>query len=223
MMTRRLLVPVFAPIFRPPSLSLGLLLSLACNKAPEVANEAAHVAQLAANAPAGKQAAAHESSCIYAQGEHDANAAADSACPHGDPAAGSATAQGDGHYGAPFALAQTVPLAHTLGQASPSDRPVRVEGRVEAVCQKKGCWMVLRDGENTARILMKDHGFSVPMDCRGKKAVVEGQLSSRTFTAAQVQHLEDDAHKAPAEPSATPPQPRTEWVLTATGVEISQS
>jgi hypothetical protein len=77
--------------------------------------------------------------------------------------------------------------------------------------------MVIKDGVQSARVLMKDYGFSVPMDSRGKKAKVEGILTSRTFTEAQVKHLEQDAGKDPKEVAGE----RTEHVLTATGIEIA--
>ena len=38
--------------------------------------------------------------------------------------------------------------------------------------------MVVKDGAESARVLMKDHGFAVPMDSRGKSVVVEGTLYS---------------------------------------------
>jgi hypothetical protein len=63
---------------------------------------------------------------------------------------------------------------------------------------------------------MQGHGFAVPMDSRGKTAVVEGTLSSREFTEAQVKHLEKDAGKDPEAVSGT----RTEHVLTASAVQI---
>ena len=57
-------------------------------------------------------------------------------------------------------------------------------GELTEVCQKAGCWMVLKEGEVTARILMKDHGFTVPMDVKGKSAIVEGTLEIAARIAA---------------------------------------
>jgi hypothetical protein len=77
--------------------------------------------------------------------------------------------------------------------------------------------MVIKDGEKTARVLMKDHAFAVPKDARGKKARVEGTLQARTFTEAQVKHLEKDGGGDPSKVSGE----RSEYVLTASGVEIA--
>lgn len=121
-----------------------------------------------------------------------------------------------GHYGSKFALAETKALAEVLGSESLTTDAVQVSGTVDKVCKKAGCWMVLKDGEMTARILMKDHSFVVPMDSDGKKATVEGTLKSRTFNEKQVKHLEKDAGGDPDEVSGE----RTEYVMTATGVRF---
>ncbi len=154
--------------------------------------------------------------CIYAEGEKD-TPHAEEGCPHGEQADGEGTlaAKSEGHFGDPFAnTTDPVPLAKAI-EAESKDG-ILVSGEVEAVCQKKGCWMVLKDGDVSARVLMKDHGFAVPMDSRGKKVQVEGTLTSREFTEAQVKHLEKDGGGDPEKVSGT----RTEHVLTASGILI---
>ncbi len=158
-----------------------------------------------------EEEAADKNGCIYAEGEKDEPEAG---CPHGDEADGALAAKTEGHFGSPFALDEPVPLSTAVTTASDAD--VLVSGEVEAVCQKKGCWMVVKDGDISARVLMKDHGFAVPMDSRGKKVQVEGTLTSRTFTEAQVKHLEKDGGGDPSKVSGT----RTEHVLTASGISI---
>jgi hypothetical protein len=193
----------------------SLLLLLACDGADPYAAEAKaepQAAEAAAAAAVKVEAAKDEEGCIYAEGEKDHGEQAE--CPHG-PADAAPAAGNEGHFGAPFTLADAQPL-HTAVQAKP-EGTVLVSGEVEAVCQKKGCWMVIKDGVQSARVLMKDHGFAVPMDSRGKKAKVEGTLQSRTFTEAQVKHLEQDAGKDPAKVAGE----RTEHVLTATAIEIA--
>ena len=159
---------------------------------------------------------AHEG-CIYVDGEKTAEGELE--CPHapkgGEAAEPDAPPDGDGHFGAEFALKDATPLSKALA-AKPGEDPILVSGEVEAVCQKKGCWMVVKDGAESARVLMKDHGFAVPMDCRGKSVQIEGTLTSRTFTEKQVKHLEKDAGRDPEAVSGE----RTEHVLTATGIRI---
>lgn len=184
--------------------------------APAKAEEAKPVApaEPAVVAKADDADDADEKGCIYVEGEQGG----DPSCPHGgggvEPV-GPAT--GTGHYGAPFTTPDAEPLA--LGQvlaAAPSEGSVLIKGEVEAVCQKKGCWMVVKDGDKSARVLMKDHSFAVPMDCRGKAVTIEGTLATRTFDEAQVKHLAKDGGGNPDEVSGE----RTEHVLTASGVLI---
>jgi hypothetical protein len=171
-------------------------------------------AKVAAQAQPDPAAEAHadgdHEGCIYADNQEGDRAA----CPggEGEPAG---DVQGDGHFGAAFALQQSTPLSKAVAEVKPE--PVLVTGVVDAVCQKKGCWMVIKDGEKTARVLMKDHAFAVPKDARGKKARVEGTLQARTFTEAQVKHLEKDGGGDPSKVSGE----RSEYVLTASGVEIA--
>lgn len=159
-----------------------------------------------------------EKGCIYVEGEQGG----DPSCPHGggghdDGAEPQGPATGTGHFGAPFAATgEPTPLGQVLAAAEPPQGPVLIKGQVEAVCQKKGCWMVVKDGDKSARVLMKDHSFAVPMDCRGKDVTIEGTLASRTFDEAQVKHLEKDAG---GNPDAVAGE-RTEHVLTASGVLI---
>ncbi len=207
------------------SMPIALLLAVGCDKAPTpeadkvaVATPAAPVAAtpapvVAAAEPA--KAAAEEDGCIY-KDEHKGDEAD---CPHGGADGTAPASNTPGHFGAVFAIKETRPLSQVLAGAKEFKEPVQISGSVDSVCQKKGCWLVVKDGEAQARILMKDHGFTVPMDSKGKPVVVEGTIEARTFNEAQVKHLEKDAGKDPA----TVTGERTEYVLTATAVELKNS
>jgi hypothetical protein len=151
-----------------------------------------------------------EDGCIY----KDANTPHDAECPSHDAMPG--RLGHPGHFGAEFALKDPKPLSSVLAAAKDQKDPILVSGTVDSVCQKKGCWLVVKDGEAQARIMMKDHAFTAPMDCKGKNVVVEGTLEARTFSEAQVKHLEKDAGKDPAAVTGE----RVEYVLTATGIEL---
>lgn len=123
----------------------------------------------------------------------------------------------EGHFGDPFALEQSKPLSSVIESlASAGEGPVQVSGEVDQVCQKMGCWMVIKDGDQTARVLMKDHKFAVPFDGKGKKAVVEGTIEAKELSEAQIKHIEEDAGRDPAKVEGT----RKEYVLTASGVRL---
>jgi hypothetical protein len=152
--------------------------------------------------------------CVYA-GEKKAGPAAE--CPHELGEAGKAaapTAKEANHFGAAFTMVANQPLSKSL--KTPADTLAQVTGSIDKVCKKKGCWMVLKDGEAQARVLMKNYGFTVPLDCDGKVAAVEGTLKIRTFTEGQAKHLAEDGGEDPSKVKGS----RTEIVITATGIRI---
>jgi len=121
------------------------------------------------------------------------------------------------HYGTPFAIGEAKPLAQALtGATDGQELSVRVSGQIEKVCQKKGCWLVVKDGEVEARVTMKDHAFTVPVDSKGKPAQVEGLLKVRVFSEAQAKHLAEDGGEDPSKITGE----KKEYVLTATSIEI---
>jgi hypothetical protein len=205
-------------------LSLPLALLLGCTNAPAPATQAektpaAEPAIVAAPATPDVKVAdasktaepAADDGCVYKEAHKE-----EEGCPSPDQAVGSGT---PGHFGAVFALKEPKPLSQALASAKDLKDPVQVSGEVESVCQKKGCWLVVKDGEAQARILMKDHSFTVPMDIKGKPVIVEGTLETRTFNEAQTKHLAKDAGKDPATVSGE----TNEYVLTATAVQLKNS
>ena len=71
---------------------------------------------------------------------------------------------------------------------------IQLEGEVSAVCQVKGCWMIvnLADGKET-RVKFKDYGFFVPKDIVGKQVVINGQASVEEISEADQKHYAEDA------------------------------
>jgi hypothetical protein len=55
-------------------------------------------------------------------------------------------------------------------------KTVRTEGVVSAVCKSMGCWMEIADPAGQAHIKMAGHGFFVPKDASGHRAVVQGTV-----------------------------------------------
>lgn len=199
------------------TVSLALLAATACDKTEPAADSKSkdEVAQKGDATPAAKKEgeapeADPEEGCIH-EGEHAKKADGES-CEHEAPAADGAST---GHFGAEFAVADTQPLAGVLAGELPADA-VKVSGTVEAVCQAKGCWMVIKDGEMQARVLVKDHAFAIPMDGKGKAAVVEGTLEEKQLDEANVAHLKKDG-----DDTLEGDGPRKEYFLHATAVDLS--
>lgn len=89
---------------------------------------------------------------------------------------------------------QQITPAQTLGQPIPKDltsvalgdlakdpkpfvgKEVVLTGKVDAVCQHKGCWMTLKDANGEAFIRMAGHAFFIPKTASGKTARVHATL-----------------------------------------------
>jgi hypothetical protein len=147
-----------------------------------------------------------EAGCIHEQKHTEGES-----CDHH----GAMPTESTGHFGAAFALADAQPLSAVLASGVPTEA-VKVSGTVEAVCQKKGCWMVIKDGDVQARVLVKDHAFAIPMDGKGKAATVEGTLEAKELSEANVAHLKQDGDDTLAGDG-----PRQEYFLHATAVELA--
>lgn len=81
------------------------------------------------------------------------------------------------HQGPAFELAERTPLATLVADPQAwSGKRVQVEGTVTDVCPKKGCWMMLRDGDAALRIKVEDDVIIIPRDAIGKRAAAEGTV-----------------------------------------------
>lgn len=97
---------------------------------------------------------------------------------------------------------------------------VKVEVPIEAVCQKKGCWMDVKVGDDQSMLVkFKDYGFFVPMDAAGKTAVLEGVVRVDTMNVAWLKHKAEDAGKSQEEIDAIT-EPEVKFSFMANGVVI---
>lgn len=95
---------------------------------------------------------------------------------------------------------------------------VKVTAPVDAVCQKKGCWMELKANDGTAmRVTFKDYGFFVPKDCSGKTAIVSGVAKVEVTSIADLKEYAKDDGQSEAEIAAIT-EPKKELVFEANGV-----
>ena len=76
---------------------------------------------------------------------------------------------------------------------------IKVKGKVSSVCQKKGCWMVITDGDKEIKVVFKDYSFFVPKDIADYEVVVEGPLFYETISVEQRKHYAKDAGASPEE------------------------
>ena len=95
---------------------------------------------------------------------------------------------------------------------------VKLEAPVEAVCQKKGCWMDLKTASGEpVRVTFKDYAFFMPKDASGRTAVVDGIAKVEETSVADLQEYAKDAGKTNEEIAAIK-KPKRELVFEASGV-----
>jgi hypothetical protein len=71
---------------------------------------------------------------------------------------------------------------------------VMFSSKIDAVCQKKGCWMEVELGEGyVARVTFLDYGFFVPLNAGGSDAVIYGKAFWKLDSAAEKRHFAEDA------------------------------
>jgi hypothetical protein len=123
------------------------------------------------------------------------------------------------HFGAAFTDAKQVALADVMSDVEKyATAPVKVEGTIKDVCQQKGCWLVVTDGERQIRVTFKDYGFFVPKDVKNRKVVLEGLVAKKTITEGAAQHYASESSDK-VDPSKIV-GPQEVIAMVATGVEI---
>jgi hypothetical protein len=97
---------------------------------------------------------------------------------------------------------------------------VKLTGKIESVCQKKGCWMTMDAGDGqTMTIHFKDYAFFAPKNSGGKTAVIEGYAYTETTSVEMLRHYAEDAGKSKAEIEKIT-KPETAITFMASGLAI---
>jgi hypothetical protein len=92
-------------------------------------------------------------------------------------------------FGKPLSIKKSLSLQEAIQQpAKYQNQKVLLEGKISDVCQMKGCWLMLSDGERAIRIKFEGYSFFVPKDSRGKRARAEGRLVQETLSEDIARH-----------------------------------
>ena len=94
-------------------------------------------------------------------------------------------------FGKPLLGWPVTSLASVLA-APKSGQRVRLEGRIEKVCQKKGCWLELKEGESSVMVSFEGYSFFVPKGSAGRDVVLEGRVKVKPRSPDEVKHLQDE-------------------------------
>ena len=136
------------------------------------------------------------------------------------------TQVGDENYGDEISsLDNVISYDDMLGMIGEQDSMnLVVEGMVESVCQKKGCWVNIASQDTTKETMFvkfKDYGFFLPMDCAGDKVVMEGTVYREVTSVDELRHYAEDEGKSPEEIAAIT-EPVEELKFMASGVILKR-
>lgn len=134
---------------------------------------------------------------------------------------------GEVSYGGGVNLDVSTPVAKIL--AAPDSyvgKKVRIEGEVVEVCQMKGCWMELQEGDGGSALRVKvDDGVMVfPASAKGKMATAEGVVEAipmnREEYVGWLRHLAEEKGEA-FDPAQAGQGPYRILQLRGTGARIA--
>ena len=91
-------------------------------------------------------------------------------------------------------------LEDLLARPEPG-KVVRLTGTIEKVCQNKGCWLELKQGEKAVHVTFAGYSFFVPKDSAGMPATLEGRVVVKEPKASDVEHKQAEG-AGPAAASA---------------------
>ena len=75
-----------------------------------------------------------------------------------------------------------------------------IRGKVNEVCAKKGCWLVMKlSNGDDMRVTFKDYKIFVPKDLAGKEVILDGFAFTDTTTVEKQRHYAEDAGKSATE------------------------
>ena len=157
---------------------------------------------------------------------HDHATAPDHASAPGSPSTEDAAlhkADPKGNYGAGVVLQKSTAIGAILAQpADYEGKIVQVAGTVHEVCQRRGCWLELADGDAKLRVKVTDGEIVFPVSAKGSHAVVEGVVER--IELDETQHKAWKQHQAEEMGATFDPStvngPLTLWQIAGLGARI---
>ena len=103
-------------------------------------------------------------------------------------------------YGDGVSLETSTPITELMAAAADFEgQTVRVEGEVNAVCERQGCWLLLRDAGAEVRVKVEDGVIVFPLEAVGQRAIAQGEVMVKSMKRAAwvswQKHLADEAGK----------------------------
>lgn len=99
---------------------------------------------------------------------------------------------------------------------------VKFKSKINAVCQKKGCWMSMAlPGGKESFVKFKGYEFFVPLNAAEQEAIVSGKAFVSETSVAALRHYAKDGGES-EEAIAKITEPKIEYKFIADGVLISR-
>ncbi len=94
----------------------------------------------------------------------------------------------------------------------------KLVGKVNSVCQVKGCWMRVDLGnDEEVMVKFKDYGFFMPKNIAGKDVIMQGQAYVSEVSVEEQRHYAEDGGKSEEEIAAIT-EPKRTYSFMADGV-----
>jgi hypothetical protein len=90
-------------------------------------------------------------------------------------------------FGQPLQGLPPVSLADVLARPE-AGASVRLEGVIERVCQRRGCWLALKQGERSVHVTFAGYA----KNSAGRPAALEGRVVVKAPDPDDVAHLKDE-------------------------------
>ncbi len=132
-------------------------------------------------------------------------------------------AAGNKFIGEKITMDGAIDLGTMVNKLATSEKfDAKVKGKIDAVCQAKGCWMnLVNDEGNEVFVKFKDYGFFMPLDCAGKEVVLEGYAFKEVTSVDELRHYAEDNGDTPEQIAAIT-EPKEELKFMAHGVILLQ-
>ncbi|WP_020534592.1 DUF4920 domain-containing protein [Lewinella cohaerens] len=126
---------------------------------------------------------------------------------------------GDESFGAEFTPEAVIAYQDLSAKVTDTDSmAITVRGKVSEVCQSKGCWMSITNGDGEDMMVrFKDYGFFMPKDIAGREVIMNGKAFYQTTPVDELRHYAEDAGKSQEEIDAIT-EPKRELSFLADGV-----
>jgi hypothetical protein len=99
---------------------------------------------------------------------------------------------------------------------------VAMKSTIVSNCQATGCWMDLDLGNGELiKVTFKDYAFFIPIDSKGKTAIVEGYARKELIPVDLLKHYAEDEKKSQEEIDAIT-EPELSYMFEAAGVVIEE-